>query len=180
MHGTIMGEMKKFVNDEFGFGTWSTLLEEAGFEGKRYSPTENYPDSDAVDILEAASSVTGHSVAELQYKFGCYLGPSLLETYSGLIDDDWNTLDLIEHTEDKIHTEVRKRTESAAPPDLGDVDRVSEDELILHYRSDRKMCPLAKGIADSVAEFYGESLTIDEPHCMLEGDPECELRYSLA
>jgi len=179
MHGTIMGEMKKFVNDEFGFGTWSNLLDEAGYAGKSYSPTEVYPDSEAVAILEAASGETGLSVQDILHQFGQFLGPSLLETYSGLIDDSWNTLDLIQHTEEKIHTEVRKRTSDAKPPDLSNVERLSDGELVLHYQSDRQMCPLARGIAESVADYNGESLSVDEPQCMLEGDSECELHFTL-
>lgn len=176
MHGTTMGEMKSFVNDEFGFGTWSTLLEESGLGGKRYSPTETYPDSDAKAILTAASEETGQSVQQLLEQFGEYIGPSLLETYSGLIDSDWNTIDLIEHTEEDVHTEVRKRTSGAQPPDLGDVERLSEDELILHYTSDRQMCGLARGIIRAIADFNDETVTITEERCMLDGDRECELR----
>jgi len=175
-----MGEMKSFVNEEFGFGTWADPLDESGLEGKRYSPTETYPDSDAVAILEVASEATGLSVQELLEKFGEYIGPSLLETYSGLIDDEWNTLDLIENTESDVHTDVRKRTSGAQPPDHGDVDRLSEDELVLHYTSDRQMCGLAKGIIRAIADYNEETVAITENRCMLDGDPECELAVERA
>ncbi|MFB6376045.1 MAG: heme NO-binding domain-containing protein [Bradymonadaceae bacterium] len=177
MHGTIFGELKKFANSEFGRGTWRSLLEEAGLERQRYSPTKAYPDNHIFQIVEAATKATGQSVDELLEAFGKHLGPKLLHQYEDLLDPEWSLLDTLERTEEVFHTAISEDSTEVDVPDLSDTDRLSENELVIHYRSERQMCGLAKGIARSMADHFGTDVAISEPKCMHDGHSECELHF---
>lgn len=54
-------------------------------------------------------------------------------------------------------------------------ERTGEREVVVTYRSKRKMCPVAKGIVKGVAAHYGERILITEPSCMLHGAGACEI-----
>ena len=41
--------------------------------------------------------------------------------------------------------------------------------MLVKYTSQRKLCAVAKGIAQGVANHYGEPLTITKSQCMNEG-----------
>ena len=63
MHGIIFSELRKYVEARTRDSGWSTLLEKAGLGGKLYMSVGEYPDSDVLALLTAASAVTGHSIA---------------------------------------------------------------------------------------------------------------------
>jgi hypothetical protein len=76
--------------------------------------------------------------------------------YGPLLDSEWRTLDVIQHTEETIHRVVRMRQPGAAPPRLR-VDRASPDEVAIHYDSPRRLCAVARGIVRGVAKHFGEN-----------------------
>ena len=98
--------------------------------------------------------------------------------YKSLLDPGWKTLDLIEHTEESIHTVLRARDDAAEPPHLS-VRRDGPRVAVLTYRSHRRLCAVAKGIAHGVAAHFGERLSITEEACMAGGAPACTLRLQV-
>ena len=94
--------------------------------------------------------------------------------YGHLVRPEWKTLEVIANAELSIHTIVRSKNPGAAPPVLL-TTRTSPHELELRYRSARKMCFLAKGIALGLAKHYGERITLKESKCMHSGDAMCEI-----
>lgn len=176
MHGKIFVELKKFVDTKFGGDTWSKLLADAGIGNKMYMPITEYPDQEAAAIVGAASRATGKSATEIMESFGEFIAPALLDMYRTLIQPEWRTLDVIEHTEDHIHQVVRVKNPGAKPPKLK-ATRLSPDEVKLVYTSQRKMCAVARGIGKGVAAHYNESITITEPACMLRGSSQCEISF---
>jgi hypothetical protein len=95
------------------------------------------------------------------------------------VKPEWKTLDLIEHTEERIHKIVRLRHTGARPPYLT-TERRGPREIVIHYSSARRMCALAKGIARGIARSYNESITIADVRCMHRGDPTCEIVVTAA
>jgi hypothetical protein len=94
--------------------------------------------------------------------------------YRAYILPEWKTLDVIEHTEERIHKMVRLQHKGARPPYLSTTRR-SADEIVVHYASERKLCSLAKGFATGIARHYGETLQITDLTCMHRGAPTCEI-----
>jgi len=105
-------------------------------------------------------------------RFGEFLAPHLVKVAGPLVDPAWRTLDLVEHTEQLIHAMVRVEKPGAEPPVLEAV-RIGPEELHLVYSSRRRLCLLASGMVRGLARHFGETVEIDEPGCMLRGDPFC-------
>lgn len=175
MHGFIFTEIQGYVTSKLGAAAWTAVLEKAGLRTKTYERFLEYPDEEAVGIVVTASEITGTPVPAILEDFGRYLGPHLLKVYRPLINPTWRTLDFLENTERTIHDVVRSRNRKAKPPELS-WQRTAPDEATLEYRSGRKMCSLAKGIAQGVADDYGELVEIEEEECMHDGAERCLIK----
>src|ERR1044071_1790066 len=157
MLGIVFGELKQYVADLLGPEAWEGLLEGAGIGPKLFLAIQEYPDQELAAILDAASSKTGLPVDALLEDFGDFIGPHLMRMYRVYIHPEWKTLDVIEHTEERIHRLVRVQHRGARPPYLSTTRR-SADEIVVHYNSERRYCALARGIARGIARHYGETL----------------------
>lgn len=150
----------------------------ANLPSKAYSPVAEYPDSEAMASLAAASQLAGKPLGKFLEEFGEALAPKLLEMHFGLIQPEWRTLDLVTNAEEIIHSVVRRRNPVAKPPVLR-CARYSDDEVQLVYASPRKLCQLAKGIVRGVARHYHEEVSINDQSCMNDGDPYCAIQIKL-
>ena len=175
MHGFVYTELKDYVVAKLGADAWSTLLRQAGLKGKSYANFSEYPDSDAVQLVTAASEVTGLAPGVILEDFGAFLAPHLFRAYRPLIDPSWKTLEFLEHAENTIHRVVRARNAHARPPVLR-CRRTSPAEVTLVYASPRKLCAVARGIVRGLAQHYREEVTVTEPMCMAEGQPQCQIQ----
>lgn len=178
MHGFIFSELKKYINQKFNSNTWLQTMQDSGLGTKNYWPAYTYHDEEMFALIDSASKITETKKEDFLRTFGIYLAPGLMNMYKNLINPDWKTLDLIEHTESRMHTAVRAKNMEAKPPQLN-IKRVSNTEVKIGYHSSRKLCGLLKGIAFGVAEQYGESIDIQELQCMHNGDTKCTLFIEL-
>lgn len=179
MRGIIHAELAQYVISRAGSNEeWEALLAEAGLEGRHYLSSETYPDDELFGLVLAESRRSGKPIPAILVEFGRHLAPPLAHTYSAFIPDHWRTLDLLEHTEETIHKAVRRKGPGATPPNLS-CTRVSETEVHISYRSERRLCALAKGIISGVADVYGERVVTRDESCMHAGDPSCELSVEL-
>lgn len=173
MHGIIFSELRKFIETRLGHAAWESLTARAGVD-QTFLATSTYPDEQAVRLVNAAGAVAERPIPELLEEFGEFIAPDLVEVYKPLIKPEWTALDLIEHTEETIHTVVRIREPGAAPPQLH-CTRVSPDEVVVLYRSRRRLCALAKGIIRGIARHYRERVQVIEETCMHRGAAECRI-----
>jgi hypothetical protein len=178
MHGILFTELRRYVGTKFGKETWNDFLKNAGLETKAYMPFEAYPDEEMMALVATASKMTGQPASNVLQDFGEFIAPDLLIMYQGLIKPEWRTLDVLEHTEATIHTVVRQKNAGAEPPELVS-ERRRSNEVVITYRSARKMCDVAKGIAKGMAKHYNEQIVISEASCMLKGDAACVISVKL-
>jgi len=178
MYGVIFVELKNYITEELGRDAWKGILNELQIGQRIYLATENYPDEEILSILSKAAEMTGEKVHGILEDFGEYIVPDLIGSYRSVIKPEWKTMDLLENTQKTIHKTVRARNPAADPPELV-CNRMSPEEVIVLYRSPRRMCSLAKGLARGVAGYYNEKVRIVENRCMLRGDRECEISIRL-
>jgi hypothetical protein len=133
-----------------------------------------YPDAEAIALVGAAAARAELPVPAVLEDFGMSITPTLLSMYKSLINPGWRTLDVLENTEQTIHTVGRRRNPGAAPAVLN-CRRVSNDLLTLTYTSQRRLCPLAIGIIKGVAAHFGDDIAIDQTQCMLDGADGCTI-----
>lgn len=174
MHGIIFAELRKYVDTKLGGSAWNKLLAEAGLKGRMYLPIQDYPDAEAVALVTTASTITGTPAPAILEDFGEFIAPSLLGMYRTLVQPEWKTLDVLQYTEDTIHKVVRARNPGARPAELS-AERISPTELQLVYSSQRKLCPIARGIIKGLGNIFGEEVSVEETQCMHSGAPHCEM-----
>jgi len=174
MHGFVYTELKDYVVAKLGADAWATLLRQAGLKGKAYVNYAEYPDTDAVQLVTAASEVTGLAPGVILEDFGAFLAPHLFRAYRPLIDPAWKTLEFLENAEATIHRVVRARNAHARPPVLR-CRRISPSEVMVVYASPRRLCAVARGIVRGLAQHYREAVTVTESVCMAQGQPQCQI-----
>ncbi|QNH60663.1 heme NO-binding domain-containing protein [Hymenobacter sediminicola] len=156
MHGTIFTLLKRYVQTQYDHSTWVRLTESVGLSAADFDHKSVYPDEQMYALVGKASEMAGIPASELQEKFGEYLVPDLMYMYQKLLQPEWTTLDMLEHTENTMHRKVRQEHAENTPPVL-EVTRLSEDELEIKYVSERRMGALAVGIVRGVAAYYDEA-----------------------
>lgn len=174
MHGIIFVELEHFARFRFGRGGWERVAEKAGLAGQIFLPVSTYPDEEIARLVSAASELARVPPDALLEAFGEFLVPAYLKLYGHLVKPEWRALDLIEHVEETIHKVVRVKQPGAEPPEIRAI-RFRDDEVLVRYASQRKLCPVLKGIALAVGKHYGEELELDEQTCMRAGCPECRI-----
>ena len=128
MHGLIFLQLQKFARQQAGPQAWELLLQEAQLPTKTYSAVRDYPDEEALAVVGAASRVLKLPVDTILGAFGEFIAPELLKLYSRLLQPEWKTLSVIEHTEKLLHAAVRVGNPGATPPVLECI-RTTEDEV---------------------------------------------------
>lgn len=180
MHGLIIAELHNFVVAKFGNDAWKALLKEAGIrDTRRYFPILTYPDEEVLSLVGTASRLTGIDAQLLLEDFGQFIVPSLLDVYGIVIPAGWKMLDVLEHTEDLIHQMVRKSTHHSSPPFL-ECRRTSDNEVVIVYKSQRRLCAVARGILKGFGERFRENIHIVESTCQQKGHSVCTIAVTAA
>lgn len=181
MKGIIFNLLEEVVTEEYGPDVWDDLLDDAGVEGS-YTSLGNYADEEFLSLLGRLPEGTGRDGADQLRWFGRAAMPLLGERYPVFFTQHPSTRSFLRSVNDVIHEEVRKLYPGAdvptfdyEPPPAGD-----DSLVVLGYRSTRRLCALAEGFIQGVADRYGEAVTIEQPQCMHRGDDRCTLVCSLS
>jgi len=172
MHGIIMNQLRLYAEARLGAGGWERLCTVAGVPANSYNLSQNYPDEQTLAIVDALSTACRTERPQLMEDFGQFLVPAVLRVYGSLLRPEWRVLDVLEHTEEVIHTVVRVRNPGATPPML-DTRRVSPEAVQISYTSPRRLCGLARGITRGIARHFQEEIEIRDLECMHQGDARC-------
>jgi predicted hydrocarbon binding protein len=177
MHGILFKYLKEYVEAEYDHDAWEAAMDEAEIEPKLYLPVTEYPDDEAVRLVDGVVSVTGAEEGDLLEEYGEVLAPELLDTFNAHIRDDWDAFDLLEHSGNQVfdvfYSEDGDEDEVTAT-------RVGEDTVVLHYGSSLELCGLATGVLRGIAEEHGEDVRVTEDQCMHSGADHCEISVSRA
>ena len=173
MKGIIFNVVEEVVFDRFGPDAWDAMLETCGLDGV-YTSLGSYPDEELNKLVEAACSMTQATSADILRVIGSGAMPRLQERYPTFFDAAPNARSFILSLNSIIHPEVRKLYTGAGCPHFhfGHQD----DDLLMGYNSPRKLCHLAHGFIDGLAKIYDETIIVDQPRCMHNGDASCQLR----
>ncbi len=178
MKGIIFNLLEAVITRDHGANTWDDLLEAAQVEGA-FTSLGNYPDADLFKLVGAASVALKLPPEVIVKWFGKQMLPLLAEHYPQFFKPHKTARAFILTLNNVIHPEVRKLYPGADTPEF-DFDATAPDVLVMNYRSKRKLCALAEGLAEGAAEFFGETLHIHHPECLLRGAACCrlELRFT--
>ena len=173
MKGIVFNLLEKLVVRDRGEAAWDDLLDAAGLRGA-YTSLGNYDDAELHALVGAAASRWDTDPQEIIRWFGREAIPMFNDRYPELFAPHDSTRAFVLTLNAIIHPEVRKLYPGAEVP-VFDFDASDPDVLGLGYRSTRRMCAFGEGLLEGTARHYGETVTIDQPECMLKGDDRCLL-----
>lgn len=179
MYGMIFEFLREYVQERHGGQqTWKALLKANNKEHKIYFPSIEYPDKEIVALAFTASKTLNLPLSAVLEDFGSFLSMRLLNFYHMYVDNkDWRTFEVIENAGGCIHHAINRHNPTRKPPRLT-TRRRSNDEMLLQYQSQRKLCHVVKGIVRGLGENFHENVTIVETQCMLNGADSCVMKLN--
>ena len=177
MQGIFLDGLERYAIRKIGLSGLERIQAKIGRGHAGYSFDTAYADDEVGLIVQGISEVTGRQPDEILQEFAEDLVPSLLDIYGFVIDPSWTFVDFLLRTESVIHKAVKLNAPSARPPAIL-ARRIGSDAVAITYRSERRLCAVAKGIIRGCATHYRTVVDIAEDRCMLRGDPECVLTVS--
>lgn len=173
MKGVIFNLAEQVVTDAHGAEVWDDVLDKAGLEGA-YTSLGSYPDEDLGALVMASADRLDVEPGVVVRTIGEGALPLLAERYPEFFTPHTRTVPFLLTVNDIIHAEVRKLYPGADVPEFG-FELDGDDALLLRYTSNRRLCALAEGFVTGAATYYGETVVVRQPQCMLEGAEECVL-----
>jgi heme-NO-binding protein len=171
--GIVFDLLEGAVIRTHGENAWDDLLEAAGLEGG-YTSLGSYPDQHLMDLVAAASAMTGESAQGVVRWFGREAMPVLASSYPRFFDGHTSIYTFLYTLNDIIHPEVRKLYPGADVPVFG-FSTASDGAVTMTYGSHRKMCAFAEGLTEGAAAQFGQVVSITQATCMLRGDAVCTI-----
>lgn len=178
MKGVVFNLLEEVVTREYGEDVWDDLLEAAGLEGA-YTSLGGYPDGDLISLVGAASSALNLPADDVVRWFGRNALPLLASGHPRFFTPHDSTRPFVLTLNEIIHPEVRKLYPGADVP-VFDFDASSDEVLVMGYASPRQLCSFAEGLIEGAAAHYGQTVSIEQPHCMKRGDAKCVLEMAFA
>lgn len=179
MKGVVFTNLAEMVEENYGLATWQNILDAAQPpSGGVYVSTAQYPDEELVSLVVAASELLNVPAPELIRLFGHYLWQFFNKNYSQFISAHDNLFDFLVSVDSVIHIEVNKLYPNASTPDF-EYNKDDPNQLVMFYRSPRKLCHLSVGLIEAAAEHFKTDMILEHPVCMHEGADHCELRVSI-
>lgn len=177
MKGIVFNVLEEVVVAKYGEAVWDDLLDAAGSNGV-YTSLGSYPDEQMTRLVEAASQALGIPAADVLRWFGRQAMPRFAERYPAFFTACASTRPFVLALNTIIHPEVRKIYTGAACPhfDFRDAD---DGALLIGYQSPRKLCALAHGFIEGVADRYHQHAEVEHLKCMHHGDERCLMHMSV-
>lgn len=177
--GTSMKCLQDFVLEGYGQEEWKAVLEKAGLPSdKKYHSIRFYPDVEFTKLVDACSEEFHINGKALLRDLGKVFGKHLISVYSTMFLKEWKSLDVIEKVAPKVFTTIQF-IDPYTPRSRVTCSKIASDEVVVYYRSPRKMCVYICGIIEAVGEHFKEKLKITELTCMLKNDEECQIHVKL-
>ena len=172
MKGVVFNLLEQAVSDVHGAETWDQLLDAAEVGGA-YTSLGNYDDAELEKLVGAACAALGISRADALRWFGRVAMPELALRYPVFFEPHRTGRTFVLGLNSVVHAEVRKLYVGAGCPRF-DIREVGE-ALTMGYHSPRRMCALAHGFLEGLADHFGEEVQVEHRACREVGDAHCLL-----
>jgi predicted hydrocarbon binding protein len=174
MKSIIFTVLEEFVETKYGIEILSNTRE------KIDAPiflVDDYPDEIMFSYIATLSEISGDSCDKILFDFGRYIITVFQKVYKTYFLSP-NAKKFLMNM-DNVHVGATKEIKGARPPRF-EYEDPGEDELIMIYKSPRKLCALLKGLINGVADHYNQTVVIEELECMKAGNPRCRLKITFS
>lgn len=165
MKGIIFKHLEDMVVEQFGLVLWDDVLNQCELKSEGiYTSTLTYDDDELHKLLNQLNIATGLAVRDLVLAYAGYIFPHLYKAAPQSAREKATLKEFLKTIEHDIHVEVRKLDKNSALPTLH-YDDPSDDTLIMHYSSPRKLEDLAEGLIKAAALHFDQEITLSrQPH----------------
>ncbi|MBE3582366.1 MAG: heme NO-binding domain-containing protein [Thermoanaerobacteraceae bacterium] len=174
MKGIIFSVLQEYAGNRHGDGGREAFRRATGLTAPL--ATSDYPDEKVTAAVGALAELSGKKPEEVLTDFGRYFvaeSPLVQKTYAAYFENARDDKDFLLKM-DSVHVQTTKALPGATPPRFEYEDRGGE--LVIVYRSGRKLCPLLKGLIEGTGLRYnGRPLSWREEACMLRGAKACRV-----
>ena len=178
MKGVINKGIQELVEAKFSTEAWDKIKEMAKCEEPFFSTSEDYPDQMTLDLANAASEVSGLPLETVLVEFGKFwISKTGFESYPTFFKLAGKTAREFLLNMNKVHNQVTKNIRNARPPSF-EYEELPDGRLLMHYRSDRRLCAVMRGLILGVGIHFDEELQLKETSCTNNGDPHCTMEVS--
>jgi methyl-accepting chemotaxis protein len=174
MKGIVFSVLKEYAENRYGDRGGEAFKRAIGLTSTL--ATFNYPDEKMMMAVKALAKLSGKKPEEVLNDFGRFFvaeSPLIQKTYAAYFKSAKDAKTFLMKV-DAIHVMITKALPGATPPRFEYEDR--GDELVVIYRSERKLCQLLKGVIEGIGMRYsGRPLSWREEACMLHGAKACRV-----
>jgi hypothetical protein len=173
MKGIINKGIQEMIEAKYGTETWEKVKSLAGCEETFFAISLDYPDEITLDLVKAASEVSGLSIETVMIEYGKFMVPNTLKkyypTYFKLAGSSPREFLL---NMDRVHEQATRSVSKSMPPRF-DYEELPDGRLLMHYYSKRGLCAVFHGLILGVGILFDRELQVREVACMHKGDPHC-------
>ena len=176
MKGIVFTVLNELVESRFGLSAWDSLLARTGHKGI-YTSAASYPDAEAMSLVAGLSLQTGIAAQTLVRVFGKFLFGGFVRHYPCFFTNQQTAKGLLKSVDSMIHVEVKKLYPDAVLPRF-EYEDPAENQLVMIYRSPRKLCALAEGLFEGAAAHFGTTIQQTQTRCVHRGDDHCRFELT--
>ena len=155
MKGVVFTKFLDFVGSRYGADTVDDIIDASHLpRGGAYTAVGTYDHAEMVSLCTALAERTGTPAAELVRCFGSHLSGTFAKGYPAFFSRSGIFFDFLESIEAHIPVDVRKLFPDAELPTFK-VEQRTPTQMVLHYRSPRRMGDLAEGLILGSAHQFG-------------------------
>lgn len=160
MKGIVFTELIEMVEAKWGLEVADTILDPTDLESQGvFTAVGTYADRDMQILVQRLGVATGLDGSTLLLEFGKYLFGTFARGYADMLERFDSTFGLLSHLDDFIHPEVQKLYPDASLPGFEVVSR-DEKNIVLDYRSKRRMPEFAEGLIMAAAVHFKEKVEV--------------------
>jgi len=176
MKGIVFTEFLDMVEDKFGYEIVDQIITESELSSNGiYTSVGTYPHSEIVSLLMNLSNKVKVDPGVLLKEFGKYLFDAFLSSYPQFFNSVDNVFDFLHSIDNHIHVEVLKLYPDATLPKFQS-EEDEEGNMIMTYKSERKMAALADGLIEKSIAHYGKEYTVEVENIKEDGS---EVKFTL-
>lgn len=170
MKGIVFTEFLELVEDKFGLTTVNEIIDRCDLKTNgAYTAVGTYDHGEMFQMVKALSEIQNTPVPDLLQFYGEYFFDVLAKAYPAFLENH-NFFSFMESIDGYIHPEVQKLYPDAELPSFESVKTDDENEMLLIYKSSRKMSDFAIGLIHGAANYFKIKVDVAELKRENEGE----------
>ncbi|HAT1770888.1 TPA: guanylate cyclase [Legionella pneumophila] len=178
MKGIVFTSLNDMIIEKFGIETWDRLVTSLNLpSGGSYTAGGTYSDTEFSQLIQGIAKMKNLQDSIFLESFGEYMFSILSNKYPIFLKKGMSLKEFLKSVNSTIHVEVEKLYPDEILPSIT-YEELASNQLIMIYRSHRKLCYFAIGLIKGAAKHFKKKITINQTLCMHQKSDHCRLEIS--